>query len=799
MIFPLPGKKNIPKTSSDELPPLEDAKAPFPMLALRDIVIYPNTIIPLSITGKKALDAIEKAMQSSRIIACFAVRPHAEEKKDSELIQNDFYAFGSTVLIHKLLRIPDGSVRLIVQGLDKVSLDEVIDAEPFFSVHVTTLTEKEPANKEGQALIRNSLTLLQKMINLVPYFPDEVQVSAMNMEDPVKLAYLLATFLRMKIDEKQDVLEILGGTKKLKLVNKILTRELELLELGGKIQTEVKDTLNKTQKQYFLREQMRAIKKELGELGEDEGEELKELEEQIKAAQLTEEAREIAQKELKRLERIPPASAEHQVIRTYIEWILEMPWSKSTKDKLDLKKARIILDQDHYDLEKIKDRIIEYLAVRKLKQDMKGPILCFAGPPGVGKTSLGKSIARAMGRKFIRTSLGGVRDEAEMRGHRRTYVGAMPGRIIQSIKRIGFNNPVMMLDEVDKVGSDFRGDPSSALLEILDPEQNKEFRDHYLDLAFDLSNVFFIATANDLSTIQPALRDRMEIIHLSGYSEEEKTQIARRYLVKKQVLENGLKVKQISFTKTALTFIIRNYTREAGVRNLEREIGKVCRKIATKVANGDKSKFSITPELVAKLLGPEKIFPEVARESKQPGIVTGLAWTPTGGDILFIEARAIPGKKNLILTGQLGDVMKESAQIALSYIRSIGKELKIAPEYFDTNEIHLHVPAGAIPKDGPSAGITLATALVSMITGKIVDNKLAMTGELTLTGDVLPIGGLKEKVLAAKRAGIKTILIPDKNNNDLREIDKELLSGLKFIKVKHLNDVLQHVFKIRAK
>ncbi|MEI6222943.1 MAG: endopeptidase La, partial [bacterium] len=706
----------------------------FPLLPLRDIVIYPHTIIPLSVSGNKAISAIEQAMQQSRIITVLAVKQKSEKKKDSELERDDFFEFGSTVLVHKMLRIPDGSIRLIVQGLDKVKVKALTQTTPFFRGEIEVVDETEKQSKRGQALIRNALSLLQKMINLVPYFPDEVQVTAMNMDDPVKLAYLLATFLRMNINERQEILEIGGGEKKLSKVISTLQKELDLLELGGKIQGEVKDKVGKAQREYFLREQMKAIQKELGEFDENQAE-IKDIEKQLAKKKMPEEAKKEATRELKRLSRIPPAAAEYQVIHTYLRWILDIPWEESSKDKLDLNEAKKVLNEDHYGLDEIKDRIIEFLAVRKLKKDMHGPILCFVGPPGVGKTSLGKSIARAMDRKFIRLSLGGVHDEAEIRGHRRTYVGAMPGRIVQSLKRVGTNNPVFILDEIDKIGTDFRGDPSSALLEVLDPEQNGTFRDHYLDLPIDLSKVFFITTANVLNTIQPALRDRMEIIQLAGYSEEEKSQIARRYLIPKQVKEHGLKKTNITFEKDVVRAIIAGYTREAGVRNLEREIGKVCRKVAKNIATGSKKLVSVSTKNLKNFLGPVKVFPEAARKTPEVGVATGLAWTSTGGEVLFIEARKIPGKKNLMLTGQLGDVMKESAQIALSYIRSqTGHKLKIPKDFFETHELHLHVPAGAIPKDGPSAGITMLTAMASALTRRMVMTKMAMTGEITLRG-----------------------------------------------------------------
>jgi len=628
------------------------------------------------------------------------------------------------------------------------------------------------------------------VVSLVPQLPDELQVVVVNTSNPDKLADLVASNLNLTLEEKQEILEAVDVKKRLKRLTVYVNRELEVLEMGSKIQDKVQTELGKNQREYFLREQLRAIQKELG-MGDERSAEIEELREKIAEAQLPEEADKEAMRELDRLSKMQPGAAEYTVARTYLDWMVALPWAKATEDNLDINKAGQVLDEDHYDLIKVKERILEYLAVRKLKADTKGPILCFVGPPGVGKTSLGRSIARAMGRSFIRISLGGVHDEAEIRGHRRTYIGALPGRIIQGIKNAGHNNPIFMLDEVDKIGQDFRGDPSSALLEVLDPEQNFSFTDHYLDVPFDLSRVMFITTANVLDTVPSALRDRLEVLELPGYIEEEKLQIAVTYLVPRQIGENGLRKKDIKFTRPALTRIIRDYTREAGVRNLERKIATVCRKMAKKVAAGEGGPFTITPETVVELLGPPRFYSEVAERTNEPGVAVGLAWTPTGGDLLFIEATQMSGTKGLMLTGQLGDVMKESAQAGLSWIRAHARELGIEGDFFEKNDLHIHVPAGAIPKDGPSAGVTIATALISLIQKRPVRSDIAMTGEITLRGKVLPVGGIKEKVLAARRAGIRKVILPAKNRDDLEEIPDHAKKEMTFYFVDTVAEVLE--------
>lgn len=761
-----------------------------PIIPLRETVIYPFTVVPLFLTEEKSLRAVENAMSSHRIIGVVAMK-----NKDVEDVgPEDLYSVGTAAIIHKMLRMPDRGMALIVQGLVKIVIKGFISEDPFINASIDVVIEDAVKSTRIEALMRMAISQTQKMISLAPYLPEEIQITAINLDDPLKLAYLIATIVRMKLEERQEILELESVEEKLNRVISILTREVELLELGGKIQTQVQSEMSKAQREYYLREQLKAIKQELGETDE-RVQEANEIRGRLKEANLPEEVMKEAEREVSRLERLPTASPEYNVIRTYLDWIIELPWNKGTEDNLDLQRAQKILDEDHYNLEKIKERIVEYLAVRKLKKDMKGPILCFVGPPGVGKTSLGQSIARALGRKFIRMSVGGMRDEAEIRGHRRTYVGALPGRIIQSIKRAGSNNPLFMIDEIDKVGMDFRGDPSSALLEVLDPEQNFSFRDHYLDLPFDLSKVMFITTANTVQPIQPALRDRMETLMLAGYTEEEKLGIAVNYLIPKELNAHGLTTENIEFTREAVLKIISSYTREAGVRNLEREIAHVCRKVARGVAAGKVEKVAVKAEDLHTYLGPEKVYQEVAKRTAIPGVATGLAWTETGGDILFIEATQMPGAKGFTLTGQLGDVMQESAKAALSYVRSRAKELGIDENFFDRHDIHLHVPAGAIPKDGPSAGVTMITSLVSLLTGRPVNNEVAMTGEITLTGLVLPIGGIKEKVLAARRAGIKTVILPKRNEEDLEELPDELKKDMNFVFVDTVDESLKMALK----
>lgn len=764
------------------------------IIPINDMVIYPHTLVPLAITDKKGYDAVDYAMSQNRMVGAIAIK----SKGKAEVSEEDLYEIGSIMVIHKMLKMPDGSMRLIIQGLAKIRVTEYIQKDPFYKAKIEVMPEKEEITERTEALMRTISGQYHKMVELVPYMPDELQAAVMNIEEPIKLAYFIATMVRMKLEERQEILEAEKIEDKLSKVLSVLNRELELLELGGKIQSQVQSEMSKTQREYYLREQLKAIQQELGETDERQ-EEIKELRAKIEAANLPDYVLKEVDKELKRFERLPPASAEYTVIRTYLDWLIEIPWNRGTEDNLDLVKAKKVLEADHYDLKEVKERIVEYLAVRKLKDDMKGPILCFVGPPGVGKTSLGQSIARALGRKFIRMSLGGIRDEAEIRGHRRTYVGAMPGRIIQSIRRVESNNPVFMLDEIDKVGTDFRGDPSSALLEVLDPEQNSSFSDHYIDLPFDLSKTMFITTANVLETIQPALRDRMEVLRLSGYTEEEKIGIAEKYLIPKQLEEHGLNTENIKFTEDAVRKVIASYTREAGVRNLERQVARICRKVAHQVAIGKKELTTVLPENLYDFLGNEKVFPETAMRTSCPGVATGLAWTEAGGDVLFVEATKMPGKKGLSLTGNMGEVMQESAKAALSYIRSQPQKLNIDPEFFEKYDLHLHVPAGAIPKDGPSAGITMATAIASILTERPVRSDIAMTGEITLSGTVLPIGGVKEKVLAAKRAGIKTVILPQRNKNDIGEIDKRLKKGMKFVFVENIDRVLKLALTDKSK
>ncbi len=757
-----------------------------PIIPLKDTVIYPYTVLPIFVTEESSIKAVENAMASHRIIGGVAVK----NKESGEITTDDFYSIGTAAVIHKMLRMPEKGVALVVQGIVKIVIKEYVSVDPFFNASIDVITEKPVRNTRIEALMRTAIALTQKMISLAPYLPEEINITAINLDDPLKLAYLIATIVRMNLEERQVILELDSIEEKLNRVIAILTREVELLELGGKIQSQVQNEMTKAQREYYLREQLKAIKQELGETDE-RTQESNEIRGRLKEANLPEEIMKEAEREVSRLEKLSTASPEYNVVRTYVDWIMDLPWNKSTEDNLDLERAQKILDEDHYDLEKIKDRIIEYLAVRKLKKDMRGPILCFVGPPGVGKTSLGQSIARALGRQFIRMSVGGMHDEAEIRGHRRTYVGALPGRIIQSLKRAGSNNPLLMIDEIDKVGMDYRGDPSSALLEVLDPEQNFSFRDHYLDLPFDLSKVMFITTANVIQPIQPALKDRMEILMLSGYTEEEKLGIAKSHLIPKELKEHGLTTENVELTDEAILRIISGYTREAGVRNIEREIAAVYRKIAKDVAGGKGEKVIVNVADVHHYLGTEKTYPEVAKRTAIPGVATGLAWTETGGDILFIESTQMPGNKGFTLTGQLGDVMQESAKAALSYVRSKATELGIPEDFFEKHDIHLHVPAGAIPKDGPSAGVTMISSLVSLLTGKPVKNDVAMTGEITLTGLVLPIGGIKEKALAARRAGIKTIILPKRNEADLEELPEELKKDMNFVFAETVNEVLK--------
>ncbi len=761
-----------------------------PILPLRGIVIFPSQIHPFLVSRASSLKLIEEVGGTSKIIGLTAQKNPEEESPSPE----GLFEHGTAVRILKMLKYPDQSVRVLVQGLARIELGEFIQREPYFTARVTRLTEQFTSDREAEALQANLVSQFSKFVSLVPYLPDELQVMSMQVRDPARLTDLVASYLKVAVEELQDLLATLDVRQRLEKLIVILSREIELLELGHKIQSQVQTELNKNQREYYLRQQLKAIQKELGE-GDARTSEIDDLEKKIEDAKMPPDARKAADKELERLRMIPPESAEHTVVRTYLDLLVSLPWNITTEDNLDIKHARQILDEDHYDLEKVKERILEFLAVRKLKADTKGPILCFVGPPGTGKTSLGRSIARALGRKFVRLSLGGIRDEAEIRGHRRTYIGSLPGRIIQGLRNAGSSNPLFILDEVDKLGADFRGDPASALLEVLDPEQNNSFVDHYLDVPFDLSKVLFLTTANVLDTIPHALRDRMEVLELPGYTEEEKLQIVDRHLIQKEKVENGLGDYKIELTKPAVAEIIRSHTREAGLRNLEREIARVFRKIARSITEGETAPEQITPEMLKKYLGPPKFFSEVADRTNEAGVATGLAWTAAGGDIIFIESTRMAGQKGLTLTGSLGDVMKESAQAALSYIRSRAERIGIAPDFFEKSDIHVHVPAGAIPKDGPSAGVTIAASLASLLTGRPVRNDVAMTGEITLRGKVLPVGGIKEKVLAARRAGITTVILPRRNESDLEDIPPEVRSEMETIFVDTVDEVLKHALR----
>ena len=761
-----------------------------PVLTLRGLVIFPGQIHPFLVSRTASLKLIEDLPGPKSIIALTTQKNPEEENPQPE----GLFTRGTAVRILKLLKYPDHSVRVLVQGLTRVELLEFVQREPYFVARVGRLADHEESNREVDVLQAHVASQFSKFVSLVPYLPDELQVMAMNIRESGRLADLVASYLKIAVEEEQELLSTLEVRARLEKLSSILNRELELLELGHKIQGQVQTELNKNQREFYLRQQLKAIQKELGE-GDSRSAEIDDLQQKVEAANMPEAARKAADKEMERLRMIPPESAEHTVVRTYLDWLVSMPWAASTDDNLDIAHARTILDEDHYDLEKIKERILEFLAVRKLKKTTKGPILCFVGPPGTGKTSLGRSIARAMGRKFQRLSLGGIRDEAEIRGHRRTYIGSLPGRIIQGLRNAGSNNPLFILDEVDKLGMDFRGDPASALLEVLDPEQNSTFVDHYLDVPFDLSNVLFLTTANMLDPIPHALRDRMEILELPGYTDEEKVQIALRHLVPKQLNENGLSEFKVDFPTDTLMEIIRSYTREAGLRNLEREIGRICRKVARALTEGEAVPERIDATALDRYLGAPKFFSEVAERTQEPGVATGMVWTPNGGDILFIESTRMAGQKGLTLTGSLGDVMKESAQAALSYIRSRADRLGIAPDFFEKADIHVHVPAGGIPKDGPSGGVTIAASLASLLTGRPVRPDVAMTGEITLRGKVLPVGGIKEKVLAARRAGIHTVILPQRNRRDLDDIAPEVRQELEFVFVDTVDEVLSNALR----
>lgn len=763
-----------------------------PILPVRDIVIFPYMILPLFVGRDVSIKAIDQAVSTNKMILLVTQRDVNIEMPSAE----DLYKVGTVGTILRVLKIPDGRLKVLVQGITKARVIKYTQTAPFYIGDIEKIVDEKASDVtiEVEALMRSVKEQMDKSVALGKSLMPDIMVLIENVEDPGKLADLVASSLGLKDEQAQEILEITNPVFRLQKISEILNREVELLLVQQKIQSDAKGEIDKSQREYFLREQLKAIQKELGEIDE-RAEEIREYRDKVKESKMPEKVEKETLKQLKRLEKMHPDSAEAGTIRTYVDWLVEMPWSKSTKDKLDLKAAKKVLDEDHYDLERVKERILEYLGVRKLKAKMKGPILCFVGPPGVGKTSLGKSIARAIGREFFRMSLGGMRDEAEIRGHRRTYVGAMPGRIIQGIKTSGTTNPVFMLDEVDKIGMDFRGDPASALLEVLDPEQNFAFADHYLGVPFDLSNVMFITTANLIDPIPSPLRDRMELIHLSGYTAEEKLGIAKNFLIPKQLDEHGITGKNIKINDSALLQVITHYTREAGVRNLEREIANLCRKVARKIAEGKDKTYRISLGVLSKYLGVPKFLPEEEMEKDEVGVATGLAWTETGGDIIYIEATTMKGKGNITLTGQLGDVMKESAHAALTYVRSKAKNLGINSDIFAKNDIHIHVPAGAIPKDGPSAGITMATSIASAFTGKPVKKTSAMTGEVTLRGRVLPIGGLKEKTLAAKRMGINTIIIPKRNNKDLEDIPKYIKKDMEFISVDTMDDVLKNAFK----
>jgi ATP-dependent Lon protease len=775
------------KIDASEKSPQVEIPDVLPLLPIRDIVIYPYMMLPLFVGRDVSIRAVEESLSRDRLIFLVAQKNSAEENPNS----GDIHRVGTIASIMRMLKLADGRVKILVQGLSKGEVDHYLRERPFFEVKIRKVLEPtlQEVPIEVEALMRNAKEKIEQILNLKNLPPEIVMVTD-NITDPGVLADLVASNLRLKIEESQAILEIFDPVERLKKVNELLSRELELSTMQARIQSQAKEEMSKTQRDYFLREQLKQIQQELGE-GDERTEELNELKKQIEKAKMPVEVKREVDKQLKRLEQMHPESSEASLVRTYLDWLVDLPWSKKTKDNLNIKKAKQVLDEDHYNLEKVKERILEYLAVNKLRRKIKGPVLCFVGPPGVGKTSLGRSIARALGRNFVRVSLGGIRDEAEIRGHRRTYVGALPGRIIQGIKQAKSNNPVFMLDEIDKVGADFRGDPSAALLEVLDPEQNHAFSDHYLNLAFDLSNVLFICTANLLDPVPPALADRMEVIQLSGYTNEEKLEIARKFLIPRQLEDNGISPTNLEISDDALLRIISEYTKEAGLRNLEREIASICRKVARKIAEGKGESTRITRANLHLFLGVPKFLPEPEQEHHEIGVATGLAWTSSGGEVLYVEASLSKGRGNLTLTGQLGDVMKESAQAAVSYARAHARKLGIEEDFYQKLDIHIHVPAGAIPKDGPSAGITMAAALISALTKRPVSRDVAMTGEITLRGRVLPIGGLKEKSLAAFRAGIKSIVIPERNEKDLDEIPKPLRRKLRWVVAKNMSDVLR--------
>ncbi|MEN6393638.1 MAG: endopeptidase La [Anaerolineaceae bacterium] len=796
-------KENEPAKDNEELS--SQIPTVLPILPLRGLVVYPQTAVPLTVGQPRSIRLVDDVVASEdRLIGLIASRNPEVELAEPK----DLYEVGTVAIVHRLFRAPDNTIRLVVQGIARFRVGEYVQKDPYLKANITLIPETIEEGTEIEALARNVRSQFEHIAEMIPSIPRELVASVLSLEDPLQTVYTVANFQRMDLADAQEILEIDSVSAKLhKLIN-ILVREVEVLEIGQKVQNEARSEIEKVQRDYFLREQLKAIQKELGE-ADEQAVEVEEFRKKIEKAKMPEEAEKQAYRELERLSRLPTAAAEYSVIRTYLDWLVSLPWSIITPDNLDIKHAREVLDQDHYGLEDVKDRILEYLAVRKLKQERSGEIssevedeirrvregviLCFVGPPGVGKTSLGKSIARAMGRKFIRISLGGMRDEAEIRGHRRTYIGAMPGRILQALRRAESRNPVFMLDEVDKLVFDFHGDPASALLEVLDPEQNSEFRDHYLEVSFDLSQVMFITTANLLDTIPDPLKDRMEVIHLSGYTEGEKIAIATQYLIPRQIKENGLRPEEITFTQGALERIIRSYTREAGVRNLEREIGSVCRKVVMKIAEDGVQRLEITADNLREYLGHPRYYgtDEIASRTSIPGVATGLAWTAVGGDILFIEATRMPGSKGFQITGSLGNVMQESAQAALSYVRSRADSLGLDKDFFEKSDFHIHVPAGAQPKDGPSAGVTMVTALVSLISGRPVRADVGMTGEITLRGQVLPVGGIKEKILAAHRSGLKTVILPARNKEDLEDLPEEVRKSMNFVFAERVEDVLE--------
>ncbi len=758
-----------------------------PLIPLRDLIIFPNLVVPLFVGREHSINALEAAMRENHLVA-LAVQKDVEVQ---DPLPGDLYHVGSVAVIMQELKLPDGTAKALVEGKVRIKIKDFIQTDPYFKVKIEVVGESTEKDIEAEALMRNLLSQFEECARLGKPIPPEVLVASLNIDEPGRLADFVAFHLNLKTKGKQEILEAVCPKERLRRVSAFLAKELEILELGSKIQNRVKEQMTKTQKEYFLREQLRAIQKELG-VADERIAEVQELREKLADTKMPEEVEKKALKEVERLEKMPPAAAEASVVRTYLDWLIDLPWDKKSKEKLNIEKADKILNEDHYGLEKVKERVLEHLAVRKLaKNKMKEAILCFVGPPGTGKTSIGKSIARALGRKFIRISLGGVRDEAEIRGHRRTYVGALPGRIIQNIKQVGTNNPVFMIDEIDKVGADFRGDPTAALLEVLDPEQNDSFSDHYLEVPFDLSDVMFITTANILDTVPPALKDRMEVIHFPGYTEEEKLKIAQQFLMPRQYEAHGLKEKDLTITEEAIRKTIQEYTREAGVRNLERKAAAICRQIARKIVGGEKRSFKATSDNLSEFLGPSQFRYGLAEEEDEIGVATGLAWTEAGGDIISIESTIMKGNGKLTLTGHLGEIMQESAQAALSYTRSKAKEFGVPVDFYDKYDIHIHVPAGAIPKDGPSAGVTIATSLVSLLTKIPVKKDVGMTGEITLRGHVLPVGGIKEKMLAAHRAGLKKIIIPKENKKDLEIVPEQVRKELKFIFVENVIEVFE--------